>query len=131
MKKALLAVLLLAGCQEKGTNRIEINGQVIEGENITIRNLEEDTIILNPQKEEYHIAVYYTMGSYCVKFTNDNWRSEEGVLSCDKSGVHRITFFDTKREAINIAKPLDTYEKAVKYNDSIVRNCSPDQIQIH
>jgi len=51
MKKYLLAVLLLAGChaafltgcKSKGTNRIEINGQVIEGENITISQSNEDS----------------------------------------------------------------------------------------
>ncbi len=84
MKKYLLAVLLLAGCQEKGTNRIEINGQVIEGENIVMYSNINDTLyrtIILHDTITLHDSIiiydtihhfYYKAPSYNVEAHGDN-----------------------------------------------------------
>lgn len=97
MKKALLAVLLLAGCQKK----------------------------------EYHIIVYESYGLFYINYTNDNWKSREGLIGCNEIGIDKIIFFPSKESAVNVAKKLKTYEDCVRYNDSVRANCSPAYIKIY
>jgi len=97
MKKALLAVLLLAGCQKK----------------------------------EYHIIVYESYGLFFINYTNDNWKSREGLVGCNGMEIDKIVTFPSKEVAVNIAKKLKTYDDCLRYNDSVRAKCSPTYIKIY
>lgn len=83
------------------------------------------------QNKEYHIIVYSSAGLYFINYTNNNWKNREGLLTCTDYGIDRILAFNTKEEAVAVARKLKTYEDCLKYNDSIVKNCNPSTILIY
>lgn len=83
------------------------------------------------QNKEYHIIVYSSSGLYFINYTNDNWKNREGLLTCTDYRLDRILAFNTKEEAVAVARKPKTYEDCLKYNDSIVKNCDPSTILIY
>jgi hypothetical protein len=79
-------------------------------------------------KKEFHIRVScWHYDKWHIEFTNNNWFEKDDINSAfDISGgcdtfdvVHQLELNSDKNILVAIANKLDTYEKCLKYNDSV------------
>lgn len=141
MKKLLfLALLFLVACNDSSHSGEELK---VKGKTLMIQkdSAALDSTAYNPKPAEainlrdsvlstvekpkavYHIKVdrYGSFSYYVINFTNDNWKTSQEALRFLPYTKAANPLFNYKYEAIEYAKRLNTYEKAIANNKRVAR----------
>lgn len=92
-------------------------------QHLTVINMTDSVRV---QKTEYHIRVECYGSMFCVRFTNDNWITEDKLMTAfDNSQqgydglTHQIWLTKSKEEAIQFAKLFKEYNDCIAYNSEM------------
>lgn len=116
MKKTLIVILIIV-VSVASLNYFTTK----KGESIT-----EKVVGIKKPKPIYHIKVQCWRDYYEVKFTNDNWETEENIMDAfdisvfrDEISIAHQLWLGKENDALILAKKLHSYQECLNYNEMI------------